>query len=172
MNTILLIGMTGTGKSPFIWKYAEGKKLFVFDIQNEYGTRTKYEGLEPKNLSDNWAAERARHTAMDEKLFVLQCSKKQNTICVFEDATAFFEGRLDRDVRRLLVSKLFTRNNYILVFHCIMAVPPRVLQLTDYVVLFKTNDEMYQVEDKYPSIYPYYLQAKQSSEPIIFKTIN
>jgi hypothetical protein len=174
MHTILLIGMTGTGKSPFIRNYSEGRNLFVFDIQNEYGSRTKYPGQVPMNLSDNWTEPRARHIQLDEKLFIQQCTRKQNTICVFEDATAFMEGKTDKDLRRLIVAKLFTRNVYIFVFHCIMAVPPRIMQLSDYVVLFQTNDEAYQVENKFPSIYPHYLQlkGKTKADKIIIKTLN
>lgn len=173
MQTTLLIGTTGTGKTPFIWEFAKGRKLFVFDIQNEYGNRTKYAGQEIKNLSNNWIDERARHTQADYELFIKQCERKTNTICVFEDATAFLEGKINKDMRKLLVSKLFTRNIYILVFHSISAVPPRVLQLSDYVVLFPTNDELYQVQKKYPSLFPYYLKLKQGAKsPLIFKTIN
>lgn len=173
MHTILLIGTTGTGKSPFIWNYAQNKNLFVFDIQNEYGSRTKYAGQEPKNLSDNWMQNRSRHTQADYELFIKQCERKTNTICVFEDATAFLEGRINKEMRKLLVSKLFSRNIYILVFHSISAVPPRIVQLSDYVVLFPTNDEFYQVEKKYPSIFPYYLKLKHGAKsPIIFKTLN
>lgn len=174
MNTILLIGMTGTGKSPFIRNYSKDKNLFLFDIQNEWGNRPKYPDLTPDNLSDNWKDNRSRHIECDEKKFIWQCSQKRNTICVFEDATAFMEGKTDKDLRRLLVSKLFTGNVYILVFHCIMAVPPRVMQLSDYVVLFKTNDEDYQVENKFPSIYPYFIKLKSMpiTEKLIIKTIN
>lgn len=173
MNTIILIGMTGTGKSPFIREYSNGRNLFVFDVQNEYGSRVKYEGQQPMLLSDNINAPRARHTALDENLFIKQCSMKQNTVCVFEEATGFFEGRTSKEMRRLLVSKLFTRNVYILVFHSISSVPPRIMQFADYVVLFHTNDEAYQVEDKFPSLYPYFLKLKEmpKGQKLIIKTL-
>ncbi len=50
MNLILVIGMTGQGKSPYILKMIEGKKCFVFDVNNEYGLKTKYPGQTPVNL--------------------------------------------------------------------------------------------------------------------------
>lgn len=160
MYNVLVIGMTGQGKSPFIRSYIENNKCFVFDVQDEYGFRTKYPGQKPVALSNNVNAPRARHIEMDENKFILQCSHKRDTICVFEEATGFFEGHTSKPLRRLMISKMFTRNIYVFVFHSISSVPPRIMQLINYVILFKTGDEPYQVEQKFPSLFPYYMQLK------------
>jgi hypothetical protein len=174
MYNILVIGMTGQGKSPFIHQYIKDRKCFVFDVQDEYGQRTKYPGQVPLNLSNNVNAPRARHIQLDEMRFIWECSHKKDTICVFEEATGFFEGKTSEKLRRLMIGKMFTRNNYIFVFHSISSVPPRIMQMINYVILFKTGDENYQVERKFPSLYPYFekLKTMPKGSKFIIKTID
>jgi hypothetical protein len=173
MYCILVIGATGQGKSPFIRSYLEGKKCFVFDTQNEYGFRTKYEGQVPVGLSDITSADRARFTVYDVRQFIKICFQKVSTIIVFEDATMYFEGRTAEEMRRLLGSKRFTNNNYLLTFHSISAVPPRLMQFSDYVVLFKTGDDEREVERKYRKLLPAFknLQSLPDGSRVIIKTI-
>jgi DNA helicase HerA-like ATPase len=162
MYAILDIGMTGQGKSHFVKNYIAGRACFVFDVNNEY-----------QDLNTNVNATRARHIAVDENLFIKQCHAKKNTICVFEEATGFFEGRTSKDLRRLIVNKRHTGNVYIFLFHSISSVPPRLMQFCNYVVLHKTGDEPYQVETKYPTLYPYYLKLRTMPHQsrLIIKTI-
>lgn len=162
MNLILVIGMTGQGKSPYILDLIKGKKCFVFDVNNEYGTRTKYPGQTPVNLSDNVADERARFTEMDKRRFIELCMTKTDTICVLEDATAFLRGAQEEKTMLMITRKLFNRNNYVLVFHSINRVPPFFMELTNYVVLFKTNDEISNVERKYKSLLPAFLELQKA----------
>ncbi|HEX7904834.1 MAG TPA: hypothetical protein VF487_13240 [Chitinophagaceae bacterium] len=150
MYCILSVGMTGQGKSKFVKDYISGKRCYVFDVQNEYS-----------DLAVNPIADRGRLITLDEKQFVLHCTGKKNTVCVFEEATGFFEGKLDKTVRRLVLSKRHSGNYFIFCFHSISSIPPRLMQLTNYVVLFKTGDEPYQVEQKFPSLLSHYMQLKK-----------
>lgn len=171
MINILVIGESGTGKSEWVKEYIQPpRNCFVFDVQNEYGMRTKYAGQTPIGLSDNIHHARARHIELDEKKFILQCKAKKNTVCVFEEATGFFQGAIGEPLRKLMIGKLFTNNVYVFIFHSISSVPPRIAQMVDMVVLYNTLDENYQVEKKYPSIYPYFSKLKESEQKrIIFK---
>lgn len=139
MFTILVVGMTGQGKSQWVKNYLKGVKSFVFDINNEYG------GL---------ASERYLIDAKgkDETGFINECFNKTGTVCVFEEATGFFEGKTGKELRRLLINKRHTKNNYIFIFHSLSSVPPRIMQMANFLVLFKTGDEAYQVESKFPSL--------------------
>lgn len=161
MTTIIIAGMTGEGKSEFVKQYiGEKRNAFVMDVQNEYGRLTKYPGQKPVNLSDNVNDRRSRYIGGDFKEFLRIVKTKRNTICVFEEATAFLEGRIGIEMRQILINKMFTKNVYILLFHSISAIPPRILQLCNYVVLYRTNDESYQVEKKYPSLFPKFSEIK------------
>ena len=136
--------MMGTGKTTVIKRYISGKRVFCYDVNNEY-----------KELNNT---QRSRVTPMDTKYkeYFKLCKEKRNTVCVFEDATGFIEGRLDEELRQFLVQKRHTGNVSIFVFHTIPSVPPKLLGLCDIVILFKTNDEPKDVERKYPSLYKYY----------------
>jgi hypothetical protein len=160
MYLINVIGMTGQGKSPFIHEYISNRKCFVNDVNDEYGQRTKYEGQTPIWLSDNINDERARYTGMDKETFCNIAMKKTNTIVVVEDATAFFRGAQTEKTMLMVTRKLFNRNTYIFAWHSINRVPPFFFELSNYCVLFKTNDQDNNVMRKYASIYPYYEKLK------------
>src|SRR5881394_1730321 len=104
MYLFCVIGATGQGKSQFIKSYIAGKKCFVFDIQNEYGLRTKYNGQTPINLSNNYKDNRSRYLVPNKKEFIKLCLQKVKTICVFEEATMFFEGKIEEEMRHLIFS--------------------------------------------------------------------
>ena len=160
MYTFIIVGMTGQGKSEFVKKYIAGRNCLVMDINNEYGSRTKYPGQVPINLSDDVRQARSRYTGGDFERFQDIVLGKRRTICVFEEATIFLEGRTAKKMRMILTNKMFTQNIYFLIFHDITTIPPRALRLSNYVVMYKTGDEDYQVEKKYPSLYPYFLKVK------------
>src|SRR5690349_10097083 len=107
------------GKSPWIRELINERRCFVFDIQNEYGRQTKYPGQVPVNLSDNINAERARYTGTDVKTFLQLCERKRGSIIVFEEATAFFRGRISDLTMRHLINRYHTRNVSVFVFHSI-----------------------------------------------------
>lgn len=141
MMNMTIIGKMGTGKTTFIKNFLRGRRAYVFDVNNEY-----------RELPTDIRRPQSREIDLNHKHFIERCLSKRNTCCVFEDATGFIEGRLSDNFRKALVSKRHTGNINILVFHSISSVPPRLLQLSDFVILFRTSDEFYQVEKKYPSL--------------------
>ena len=173
MNTILVIGAPGMGKSPFVKQQIEGKRCLVFDVANEYGERVKYKDLKPLRLSDNNKDIRSRYTGTDLKLFVQMCEGKKDTVCIFEEATGFMQGQLFLPVTRLIIGRLHTGNTYIFVFHSINSVPPRILEMSNYVCLFKTNDTYMNVARKAGILLPYFqdLQNQKQGEKHLIKII-
>jgi hypothetical protein len=174
MYLILVIGATGQGKSPFVKKYLEGKNCLVFDIQNEYGERAKQgsNGIILNLPTDNTKA-RSRYIGNNRDEFIDLCKKKQNTICVFEDATIFFQGATGENMRDLIFSKAHSNNNYILVFHAINRVPPAFMEGADYVVLFRTRDEIRKVAVKYNSLLKPFIKLRENPklQPLKIKMI-
>lgn len=169
MKTILIIGMTGEGKSDFVKHFIQGRNCLVFDVQNEYGERTKYPDQIPLNLPTNTMLPRSRYIGGNFKEFTKLVRTKRNTICVFEEATMFLQGKLGNDTVQLMINKMHTGNVYLFLFHSISSVPPRIMQLVDYVVLYRTNDEDYQVQKKYPRLYHYYIKLIGQPRGINFK---
>lgn len=160
MNTYILIGAPGMGKSPFVKSFIAGRRCLVFDIQNEYGPRVKYEGQKPFNLSDNIKNDRSRYTGNDVDTFVKLCAGRRNTVLVFEESTAFFVGRTEKELRRVLINRFHTQNICMFLFHSIQAVPPFFFTVSNFVVLFKTLDTEKNIKAKIPQLLEPYLQLK------------
>jgi hypothetical protein len=165
MNTIIVIGAPGEGKSEVIKQAISGnnsdKACFIFDIQNEYGDRTKYPGQTPIRLSLNIKEPRSRYIANNVEEFIRLCQNKRRTICVFEEATAFFEGKTGKTMRKHLIDRWHTQNVSYLLFHSISSVPPRIMEMSNFVVLFRTNDEEHKVKLKYSKLLPYFLDLQK-----------
>lgn len=154
MYCILNVGMTGQGKTKFCKDMIKGKNCFVFDVQNEY-----------TELPVSSFSKRGRDISLKEKEFIKKCSQKKDTICVFEEATGFFEGKTEPELRRIVLSKRHTGNIFIFNFHSLSSVPPRLMQFANFVILFRTLDEEKDVRKKFPSLVPYYLKARTLKIP-------
>lgn len=170
--TFVVIGAPGQGKSPWVQAFIRNSFACVFDVNNEYGQRTKYPGQTPVGLPENTKEARSRYIGGDVEEFIKICTYKRNTVCVFEEATAFFEGRTGKTMRRLLINRYHTGNVYLLLFHSINSVPPRIMELAGNVALFRTNDEPDKVA-KFSRLVKYYekLQNAKPGEKYIIKTI-
>lgn len=182
MNLYIVIGAPGEGKTPFCKKMIGGgdtkeppRHCLVFDINNEYGTRAKYAGQTPFNLSVNNNDLRSRYIGDNIESFIAIAMRKRNTVIIFEEATAFFEGRSSKMTRRLIINRYHTQNVYLFLFHSINSVPPRIMEIANFVVLFKTNDETDTVYRKYSRLGPAFdsLSSRQhgSGEKIILQLI-
>lgn len=173
MNTYLVIGAPGTGKSPFVRKLIEGARCLVFDVANEYGSRVKYAGQKPLNLSNNNNDLRSRYTGDDLKRFIDLCRIKKDTICVFEEATGFFQGRVGLETTRLIINRYHTGNTYVFIFHSINSVPPRIMEMSNFCILFKTTDQTDTVYRKYGRLGPFFndLQQKELGTKHVIKLI-
>lgn len=161
MNAYIIIGAPGTGKTPFVHRLIEGRRCFVFDINNEYGQRTKYAGQTPIGLSSNPRDLRSRYVGGDIKEFCKIVLTKRDTVCVFEEATAFFRGAQKSETSKILINRYHTGNVYAFLFHSINRVPPEIMEMCNYVVLFHTLDQDDNVFRKYPSIAQHYLDQQQ-----------
>ena len=167
MFTYIVIGAPGQGKSEWVKETVRDKRAFVFDVQNEYGVRTKYQGQKPLNFSDNPNAVQARYCPKsmrikeDAEKFMEMCRTKRDTIIVFEESTIFFEGRTNELTRTLMVNRIHTKNVYVFIFHSIAAVPPRIMQMSNFVVLHKTLDEDSTVGTKYNRLFIPYMNLQQ-----------
>lgn len=168
MKTFIVIGAPGSGKSPFIKEAIRGRRSWVFDVQNEYGQRTKYPGEKPLGLSLNPKDPQARFVPNQNTLSIKEdvmkfaqiCTEKRDTNVVWEECTIYLEGRQQEAIKKLMVNKLHTGNFYYFVFHSIEAVPPRIMQMSDYCVLHKTGDNATNVASKYQRLFPYFMDMQ------------
>lgn len=150
-DLILIIAGTNQGKS-YLVKEAIVKNgagnFFVYDVQNCYGERSTKPNDIITNLPIGTKEKRCRWFG-ESRTFLSYALKRRHTTIVFEEATAFFEGRTNEDMRLLIINKHHHKNTIICMFHSISSVPPRIMQLADIVIIGKTGDEEKEVQRKY-----------------------
>jgi GTPase SAR1 family protein len=139
MYLILFVGGAGQGKTSMVKKLIQDKNQYVFDINNEYQHL-------PKDIP---ISSQMRNVDADIPRFVKNCSIIKNTNIVFEDATGFLQGRQSKGMSRLMAAKRHSNNNYMILFHSINRVPPEIMEMANYLFLYKTNDNPEQVQRKF-----------------------
>lgn len=139
MYLILIIGHTGEGKTTFLKKFINGKKQYIFDVNNEYNYL-------PDDLQ---IGPQMRNKDLNIKRFLSTCEGIKNYNIVFEDATGFFRGKQSEQLSRLIVGKRHSGNNFIFLFHSINRVPPEIMEISNYIVLFRTNDNIDIIDKKF-----------------------
>lgn len=125
----IVVGMTDTGKSYYIKNnllklIPNNKALFIYDINREYEYWFPYPLLEFEQ-------------------FAKASTQINNGVIIYEEATVFLDGRMktDKDVKKVLALKKHQKNYVILVFHSFSEIPRYVYKLSNYITVFKTNEE-------------------------------
>lgn len=140
MYLVPIIGHTGQGKTTLVNDLIAGKNCYVFDVNNEY------RDLQPDTFG---LSNKMRNVDLNITRFVSVCGKLKNTNIVFEDATGFLQGRQSKEMSRLMAAKRHTGNNYFILFHSINRMPPEIMEMSNYIFLFKTNDNEDAIQKKF-----------------------
>lgn len=131
-KAIIIVGGTGCGKTHFtkgIIKKYHKDALHIFDVNNEYSDFTT----------------RPFNPDIDE--FLEDAYNMKGALILVEDATAFLSNRGRSDLlTKIMVAKRHTKNTIILLFHSFRAIPKYIIDLSNVVVIFKTNDSLKIVE--------------------------
>ena len=172
MKRYLVIGMTRQGKSSYVKAMitqdsALYRPCFVYDPQQEYGdyymtdiddipTRVKGVGLPLYNPKiPLYKQPRCRFVGEPEQFRELCVRKVNDTRLIrgrnqiWEEATIYLKGGVPADIRDLCVSSFHDQNNIVFVFHILAKVPPDIIELTHYIVLFHTLDTRKKVFDRF-----------------------
>ena len=130
----ICIGRRRTGKTTFSKKLLEKKPkkmpVFIYDINNEYNDYYN----EP---------------FIDFDKFLDKIVKLKHSYILIEEATIFFNTRsTEQEILNLMVRARHTGNIIQLNFHSFASVPKYIKNLIDFVVIFKTNDNIKDVKDR------------------------
>jgi hypothetical protein len=158
---IAIIGGAHQGKSYFTKQQIQSPTAacFVFDYQNAYGETSTKPGDIVLNLPLGSDLKRCRYYG-DPKEFIRLATLRRHTTVVIEEATIFLEGKTESTTRKLMVDRYHRKNNIIFQFHSINSVPPRILEMSDIIVLFKTGDDPNIIKRKYSKLLPYFMELK------------
>jgi hypothetical protein len=178
----IIIGGTGQGKSFFTKRLVNDKKTFICDLNNEYGaedlslaSRDNYIKFnEHVTLLDKTKVyPQCRYTGTNVNEFLEISKSMHGRYIVFEEATNFFAGRTNEVTRQMITGKRHRNQSLIFLFHSINAVPPRIMELANYVVLFKSFDEENKVKSKFPQLLNSFKALQQGAKaPIIIDIYN
>lgn len=157
----ICIGKRGCGKTTISKKLLENRPknmpCIIYDINNEYKLYYPADFVEFDIFLNMIADENVRHTYI-----------------LIEEATIFFSthSRFE-EMMNVLVRARHTGNIIQLNFHSFSSVPKNIYHLLDYVIVFKTNDTLKNVEDRFdkPDIIQAFKDAQSSDDKHFNRTI-
>lgn len=152
-----IVGARGTGKTTFVkerLKNVNKNRIMIYDVNAEYTEFYPY-------------------PFEDFQKFMQRTKDATNSILVYEEATIFFNNRgKDATMTNILVRSRHTKNVIFLNFHSLRSLPKYILDLINYIVLFKTNDTPSLVEKfEHESLYNGFIEVKQNSDIHYYKVI-
>jgi len=154
-QVVLLVGKPRSGKTFFLKKLAKkSENVYINDINNDFKEFNCYE--DPANIEG----------------FIDSCTYVHNTNIIIDEATIYFGTRsYSKGLKRLMVLKAHSNNNYFLVFHSIMDIPRNILVSVDKILLFKTLDPPSEVLKKFSKEFfeNHFLEVKKSKNKHFFK---
>lgn len=137
---VAVVGMTGTGKTTFVSKLIkkyekQGYTPFIFDINKEF----LYLTISGVKRQDG-----------DIDKFVTEADAREKSIITVEEATIFFTNpKRSEKLLKQLVQKRHKNNIIIYVFHSLRALPVTIRDMINYLVLFKTSDNVTLINSKF-----------------------
>lgn len=129
-----VVGATQTGKTTFVKTKILPKypNVLVYDVQNQYSELPFWKRQKTGKY-------RISPTDMDFEKFVLLGQAVTGFLFVYEEASQFLEGRIDKPMKANLTGKAHTHNRFLFFFHSFSMIPPRIIDYTDYLVQFRTG---------------------------------
>jgi predicted AAA+ superfamily ATPase len=153
----ICVGRRKTGKTTFSKRLLDKRQknfpVFIYDINNEYKDYYK----EP---------------FVDFDVFLSKIVELRHSYILIEEATIFFNTRgTEQEIINLLVRARHTGNIIQLNFHSFSSVPKYIKNLVDYVVIFKTNDNINDVKARIDDekILKQWERIKESSNKFEYK---
>lgn len=165
-RVILIVGTRGTGKTDFTKSLVHGhkKKVLVVDTFDNPPWRNfktwdhpEWEAesipVIPMYSLKDWHGKTGRVFGADtSRIMKLITTGIYNSLIVFEDATKYIGSRLSDDVRMFVLDSKQKNLDLVFIFHSLMDVPRDLTRVSDYLVLFKTNELLdTTIKSKYPN---------------------
>lgn len=148
---IIVVGGTGTGKTEKVkslLRTVHPDARLVYDVNGEYIDLYNKPFIE------------------DIDVFIRTAKNVRNAVIVFEEATIFFsnKGGSDKETKSILVRKRHTNNTPIFVFHTLRSIPRDIFDLSNIVIIHKTEDTESTITDKFenPAFTEAFLEIKNA----------
>lgn len=125
---IAIVGAKRMGKSTLIHELVSDRKdALIYDPESEYERGIFLDIEEFKKIAKNF----------------------RDGMVVWEEASSFFDSKIDREIRAMFSRNRHKNVDHLLVFHSLNELPRYILSRTDYIFLFYTKDTHVAVKQKF-----------------------
>lgn len=146
----LCVGRKGTGKTTIALKIAEnsGKKICVIDT-DDHPSYAHFPIVQEDKLS-KWKGGNIRViTSEPERVLHILNKNQANAFIICEDAAKYISNNISQAVKSFIIDHRKRNFDLLLMFHFLADVPPYIAKQYDYMILFKTGDNINVNQNKF-----------------------
>lgn len=144
-HSSIMVGRKGTGKSTKLAviaaKYPASKKVLIIDVNGSpaYNNFERIEISKLKHLKSGKV--KLLGTPSDSDLEFI-AENFRDGLVIFEDCTKYIESSPSRAIKTFLVDHRMYRCDLIFTFHSLKRIPPFFFEMTSYITLCKTQEQI------------------------------
>ena len=185
-SVILVVGARGTGKTRLLkelMRLSKKRKKYLIDTADNDVWKNMGTFDRPANsaikipilqIEDLYKQPEGLHriiTPDPEELYPELQRTTRNSLIVLEDATRYVESRISKPLKRIVLDTKQKNNDLILVFHALAEVPPKLVRMSDKIVLFKTQESYNASKYPFPIIEYWMKKIAENKSRYFYKTI-
>lgn len=144
-HTSLMVGRKATGKSTKLAaiarKYPKSKKVLIIDV-NASPAYNEFREIQVKDIPRVVSGVVRLIGTPDEETLTKIARDFRDGLLIFEDCTKYISGHPSREIKTFLVDHRMYKCDLIFTFHSIKFIPPFFWQMTSYVMLCKTQEQL------------------------------
>lgn len=177
--SIVMVGKKGCGKSTKLAeiarKYPADLKVLIIDV-NESPAYNQFQKIDVNDIKRLKKGKvRLLGTPTEETLNII-ARDFRNGLIIFEDCTKYIENSPSKGIKTILVDHRMLGCDLIFTFHAVKFIPPFFWQMTSYVTLCKTMENVETARNKnvipnYDEIIKAYKKVNASPDKYYSETV-
>lgn len=178
-HSSIMVGRKGTGKSTKLAKiamqYPSSKKTLIIDVNGSpaYNAIERIELSKLKYLKNGKV--KLIGTPSDDDLEYI-ANNFRDGLVIFEDCTKYIDASPSRAIKTFLVDHRMYRCDLIFTFHSLKRIPPFFFEMTSYITLCKTQEQIEGARNKniipnYESVIKAWNKVQEHSDPYYSITV-
>lgn len=165
--TGIIVGRKAQGKSTkirqIVDRYPSDKRVLIVDVNNSPAYQD-IPRMEVRHVR-HWRKGVYKINNRDKSAMLWEILEYvRNALVVFEDCTKYIKGNVGEEVISFLVDQRMYNLDLLFTFHSVKRIPPQFWEMTNYLVLFKTNENIDTPRNR--NVIPNYEAVQQAFERI------
>ena len=171
----IAVGGRGTGKTTYLKTIADNhnsKKVLVYDTDDNKKWNYPYISVEQLAF---WKSGKYKLIDANSENVLNEINNHiKDTFLFIEDATKYINSSISKSLKNFLLASKQRNVDVIITYHSFRRIPPDLLNFTNGLIIFKTNEDIREFKSKIPNfelVSEIYTQVQQHKSRYFYQVI-